>query len=68
MSTWLIIVMVCGPSFSAGFAVAIHLQPWHRAFQSERRDYIAMREKLWAAQAQLRTHGIETPLAEIIGE
>ena len=68
MSTLLIVVMVCGPSFSAGFAVAIHLQPWHRAFQSERRDYIAMREKLWAAQAQLRTHGIETPLAEIIGE
>jgi len=68
MSTLLIVVLVCGPSFSAGFFAAIHLQPWRRAFQVERRDYLAIREKLWEAQAQLRTHGIETPLAEIIGE
>ena len=57
MSTLLIIVMVCGPSFSAGFAVAIHLQPWRRAFQTERRDNHALNEKFQAAQSQLRAMG-----------
>ena len=54
MSTLLIIVMVCGPSFSAGFFAAIHLQPWRRAFQAKRKDYLAIRDQLWSVQAQLR--------------
>ena len=50
MSTWFVVILTCGPAFSLGFFTAIRLQPWYRAFQSERKDYLAIREKLWDAQ------------------